>query len=101
MVFAVLFNLFLPENLKAILVETMKACSFDFFSTEIYFVQIFGFKYTDSFLERFEEAEIEGSNFVILLGPIFIYIVAFFGWLLFKNCFRITFEGCCHCKLFK
>mmetsp|Transcript_33742 Transcript_33742/g.44510 ORF Transcript_33742/g.44510 Transcript_33742/m.44510 type:complete len:230 (+) Transcript_33742:313-1002(+) len=97
MVMAILFGVYLPENLQVILIAVTKACSFDFYKTEDLYDYLFQFKETPSFSETFEAADIEGSNFVISIGPMFLFIVYFFGWILLKAFVRRCCGPCCKC----
>ena len=96
---AILLGIFLPENLQIILIEVTKACNFDFFNTEDLFNNVFDFKETPSFSETFEAAGIEGSNFVLSIGTLFIFIVVLPAWLLFKTCLRKVCRNNCKNKI--
>lgn len=41
---------------------------------------------TESFNENFIEAGIEGSNFIIGIGPMFIFVVLFIFYMLVHRC---------------
>lgn len=77
MVLAVLFNILLPINVKAIDFGVLTACTFDFYQTDTIFAQLFGFTETASFSDAFEEAGYEGSNFIMGLGISFAFVIAF------------------------
>ena len=81
---AIIYDCLLPENMLVILSEVNKACNFDFYNTENLYIKMFGFEDTESFSPKFEEAGFEGSNFIISIGPIFIFIVLFPMFLLIR-----------------
>jgi len=76
-VIAIFFDLLLPPNLQVIIDELKKACNFEFFETDDFYNEIFDFKETPNFSEKFEAVGIEGSNFIISMGTSFIFIVYF------------------------
>ena len=76
-VLAGLFKIKIPENLRIILIEVTKACNFDLISTEKLYKKYFGFRDTPSFSLNFEEADYEGSIFIVGLGTLFLFIVGF------------------------
>ena len=55
----------------------MKLCAFDFFQTEQVFEKYFGLKPGESFSDIFEDAGLDGHNFIVSIGPVFFYIMAF------------------------
>ena len=55
----------------------LKLCAFDFFHTEVFFEKIFGLENGESFSEIFDDAGLQGNNFIMGIGPIFFYIIAF------------------------
>ena len=55
----------------------LKLCAFDFFHTELFFEKFFGLENGESFSEIFDDAGIQGHNFIMGIGPIFFYILAF------------------------
>ena len=77
MVIPVLFQIAHPINSQIIKVTILKLCAFDFFHTEVFFKKIFGLKNGESFSEIFDDAGLEGHNFIMGIGPIFFYIFAF------------------------
>lgn len=91
MVLAVLFDILLPSNVMVILREITKACNFDFFYTADFYTVWFGFKETASYSEHFELAGFGGSNFIIGLGTMFIFIVIFPLSVLLKIAMRYVF----------
>ena len=72
-----LFSILTPTNSGVIQTEILKATAFDFYHTENLYVKIFGFKETESFSDAFEDAGLSGSNFMIGIGPLFIFCVLF------------------------
>ena len=55
-------------------------------------MEAFGFKESESFNPSFEEAGIEGSNFIIGLGPVFLFIAIFPIYILIHKCSRYVFQ---------
>ena len=99
-VMGVLFDILQPENAKVIQLQILKACSFDFFYTEDLYKSMFGFKDSESFNDNFEEAGIEGSNFIIGVGPVFFFIVIFPIYMCVHKSCRYVFQddkkpNCC------
>ena len=92
-VLAVYFDLLIPANIKAILVAINKTCNFDLFKTDDIFAEFFGFEDTESFSEKFEETGLDGSNFIIGIGPIFLFVVYFLGWMIIHSIMKKFFEG--------
>ena len=54
----------------------MKLCALDFFQTELIFEKL-GLEKGKSLNAIFEEAGLEGHNFIIGIGPIFFYLFIF------------------------
>ena len=77
MVIPVLFTLYHPSNSKVIQVAILKLCALDFFQTEKLYEKVLGLEQGESFSKIFEDAGLEGHNFIIGIGPIFIYMVIF------------------------
>ena len=97
---AIIYKLLLPENMLVIQIEINKACNFDFYNTENLYMETFSFGETESFSDQFEIAGFEGSNFIIIIGPIFGFIVLLPMWFLFKElvrriCHKFCFLKCC------
>ena len=82
MVFTVLFTISTPNNAKVIFVTVLKLCAFDFFYTEELYYEVLGLGPGKSFSLIFDEAEIEGSNFIVGIGSVFIYAVFFPIWII-------------------
>lgn len=59
---------------------------------------MFNFAETPSFSDNFEDAGIEGSNFVLSLGTMFSFVVLFPLWLLVKAVARMLCTGSCRNK---
>ena len=55
----------------------MKLCAFDFFQTESLYEAVLGLVPGESFSEIFEEADIQGTNYIVGIGPIFLYALFF------------------------
>ena len=55
----------------------LKLCALDFFSTEKVFVNVFGLENGEPFSQKFEDSGLEGHNFIMGIGPVFFYILAF------------------------
>ena len=77
MVIPVLFTLYHPSNSKIIQSSILKLCAFDFFNTEKLFEDYFGIEKGKSFSDIFDDAGIEGHNFIVGIGPIFFYLLLF------------------------
>ena len=77
MVIPVLFQISHPANSQIIQVTILKLCAFDLFNTEVIYTRFFGLKNGESFSEIFEDAGLEGHNFIMGIGPIFFYMLAF------------------------
>ena len=77
MVIPVLFSLNTPTNAAVIQVTLLKMCALDFFQTEIIFESVLGLEKGKSFSQLFDNAGLEGHNFIIGIGPIFFYLLAF------------------------
>ena len=91
-VLGVFFALMQPPNTRVIQIELLKSCSFDLFQTEVWYSEIFSFGDTESFSELFEESGIEGSNFIISIGPVFIFVVLFPLYMLIHSCMKWLFK---------
>ena len=77
MVIPVLFQIAHPSNSQVIQVTILKLCAFDFFHTEVFFEEVFGLEGGESFSEIFDDAGLEGHNFIVGIGPIFFIALAF------------------------
>ena len=70
-----LFRIRLPSNLQVVFVEILKLAAFDLLHTEEIYMKIFRFSKTESFNTSFDEAAFSGSNFIIGIGSMFLFIV--------------------------
>ena len=80
-----LFNLTIPDNANVIMEAILALMSLEVIDTDSMFVAVFGFRETQMFavkvlengdeVSKFEEAGYDSSNFIQLLGPIFILII--------------------------
>lgn len=70
-----LFSVRLPINVFTVSNKISKLASFDVFRTDIWFFMAFRFSLTKSLSPSFEEAQYEGSNFVVGIGPMFLFMV--------------------------
>ena len=95
-----LFNILEPVNSKALRIEILKACAFDFFYTQDLYEAFFGFKETKFFSDSFEEAEIGGQIFIVGIGPIFIFMTSFGCFILLSNLLRKFCFGKCKNRCF-
>ena len=77
MTLVVLLDLNAPVNMQSVYIATLKISNFDIYQTEDLYKEWFGFEDTESWNQLFEEADISGSNFIILIGPTFIAVVLF------------------------
>ena len=73
--------------------EILKACSFDFFQTETVYKAIFGYGDSESFSDALDEAEIQGSIFILLIGPVFLFIVLYTIYILVHTVCNYLFKG--------
>ena len=71
----------------------MKLCAFDLFRTEEVYTKIFNFKETDSYSDSFDAASFSGSNFIIGIGTLFIFVVLFPIFILIHTICRKSFKG--------
>ena len=77
MVIPVLFQIAHPANSQIIQITVLQLCAFDFFNTDSAFEKYLGLVPGESFSRVFEDAGLEGHNFIIGIGPVFLYILAF------------------------
>ena len=77
MVIPVLFTLNHPNNAKIIQTTILQLCAFDFFQTEKIYEEVLGLEKGESFSDIFDQAGLEGHNFIIGIGPIFFYFLLF------------------------
>lgn len=77
MVIPVLFTLNHPNNAKIIQTLILKLCAFDFFQTERFYEEVLGLDKGKSFSAIFDQAGLEGHNFIIGIGPLFFYFLLF------------------------
>ena len=77
MVIPVLFTLNHPKNAMIIQITILKLCAFDFFGTEKFYEKVLGLEKGKSFSDIFDQAGLEGHNFIIGIGPIFFYLLIF------------------------
>ena len=93
MMLGLFFSLLQPPNAKIIQIELYKAVAFDFFQTETIYVEVFGFKDSESFNDAFDEAGVQGSTFIIGIGPIFFFIIIFPVFIFFHQFVSWLFKG--------
>ena len=77
MTLVVLLDLKAPINMQSVYIATLKISNFDIYHTEDLYKEWFEFEDTESWNPLFEEADISGSNFIILMGPTFIAVALF------------------------
>ena len=95
-VMSVLFNnLLMPENDYAIKVIIMKLTAFDFFNSEELYNRWFEFGPTPSFSDQFDEAGYGGSNFILGIGPIFLFFIGFLCFMVLHTLARKVVCKCC------
>ena len=63
-------------------VTILKLCAFDFYQTEDLYTSMLGIEAGESFSEIFEEADFGGKNYIIMIGPIFIYMIIFIPYII-------------------
>lgn len=104
-VLSVLFNIDIAPNADMIMVAILQTVSLEFISTEDFIDEMFGgFRETKPFMIRVDEngyehskfvdAGYDTSNFVMLLGPIFIIVVAYLSWITIRLLLRLAFSRC-------
>ena len=76
-----LFRIRLPANVSSIMNEILKLANFDLLRTGWIIDKVFRFSETPSFSASFEQADFEGSNFIQGIGPMFIAMVYYAGFL--------------------
>ena len=94
-VLTALFNLEIPENASIIMEAILALMSFEIVDTDSFFASIFGFRETKVFasktfengdeISKFEAAGYDSSNFIQLLGPIFILMVIIIIFMCLKS----------------
>ena len=92
MVLAVFFAVDMAPNIKVIMVEILKSCSFEVVDMETFFEK-FEFGESESFSEIFAEAGMDGSIFVVGLGSVVIFILLFPVYILFHKMMVHIFKG--------
>ena len=71
----ILLRIEIPINVSEVLLPIQQLANFDVYQTDTAYEEIFGFGETEPFDQVFEEAEFEGSNFIVGIGPLFIVVV--------------------------
>lgn len=74
-------------------IELLKLAAFDLFQTEWLLEKVFSFSSSPSFSDTFDQAAYEGSNFIILIAPLFIYMCAYLFFLFIRWVVVRGFEG--------
>ena len=74
-VLIIIFDLPYPENMLTVYVRTLASANFDVYSTEYLFNQLFGFEQTESYSMKFAETNYDGSNYINLIGPLFLVMI--------------------------
>ena len=80
-----LFRVRLPPNVYTVMIQILKLSAFDLFQTEIWYKAIFKFSENQAFSPIFEEAELEGSNFIMGIGPMFMFMFFYALFLLIRH----------------
>ena len=75
------------------MIEILKSTAFDFYQTEIYYKEFFGFLESESLSDTFNEADVQGSIFIIGIGPVFLYIALFPIYVLIHRSAQYLFKG--------
>ena len=91
-VLGIFTNCMTPTNSKVIQVELFKTVSFDIFDTENIYTSWFGFGDSPTLSDAFEEANMDGSNFILGLGPMFMIIVIFPLYMMSHRCMKYVFQ---------
>lgn len=71
----------------------MEACNFDLFNTEDLYLEIFGFEESDSFSDTFDKVGIQGSTFILGIGPVFLFVFLFPFYIVIHYTMRYLFKG--------
>ena len=77
MVLAVLFSVYMPTNAAIIYRSILQMVNFEFFTMEEFYVEKLHINKGESFSPAFDEAQMDGSSFVIGIGPIIVSILIF------------------------
>ena len=93
MVITLLFSVFQPANSHILQSAILHLCAFDLFRVENVYKQIFGFEETESFNLVFEEANMEGHNFILGIGPIFLVFILYPFYAIIHSTVRYVFRG--------
>lgn len=104
-VISALFSLDMPYNARDVMIMILKLVAFEFYDTGEILAYFFDFRETEPFLagefdyngesiSRFAEAGYESSNFIELLGLIFIGILISLAILIFIGLLRLIFWRC-------
>ena len=79
-----LFTIRLPANVMSVNIEILQVAAFDLFHSDVILQKIFNFSSTPSFNTVFDEASFNGSNFIIGNAPMFVFMVAYFLFLIIR-----------------
>jgi hypothetical protein len=96
-----LFKIRLPSNVMSVNIEILKIAAFDLFQSDWILMKIFNFSDTPSISPEFEEASFEGANFIIGNGPIVLFMIGYFFFLLVRWVITRQFRGerkNCYCN---
>ena len=89
-VLTALFAIKVPFNAEMIMIAILKMVQLDFIPVESYLTTIFNFRDTKPFFleetldgesySKFEEVGYDSSNFIMLIGPIFFFLLAYLAF---------------------
>jgi len=85
-----LFKIRLPSNVMSVNIEILKIAAFDLFQSDWFLMKIFRFSDTPSISPEFQEATFEGANFIIGNGPMMLFMIGYFVFLLAR--WGITYQ---------
>lgn len=74
-----LFYIRLPVNVYALNMQLLNIASFDVYQTDK-FIDQFHFTETEAFSPIFEEASMDGSNFIEGIGPMFLFMIIYIAY---------------------
>ena len=73
-VLTVLFDIKTPLNVQETFLNILKLANFDLIQLDSFYDSVFTFTPSEPFNELFLEAEYDTSNYIKLIGPIFIFV---------------------------
>ena len=71
----IFFDTLSPVNVQSVLINILKISNFDLYPTDQIYEKVFDFTETQPFNSLFEETGFESSNFILLTGTLFIFVL--------------------------